>query len=541
MGKLKFHKKMKRLLPDILLIIVIFIGAFIIRFYNIKMLPVNHDEANWARILLIWPELIKEIIGIPIIFFIPYSLRFFLISRISSPEVFTLNNFMIHCRFEPIIIGAGTVVLLYILAKCMYGRKTALISSLLLCFLPWHLIHSRIMGRVIWVPFFGCLIFLSLFKAFKAIENKEKIGIGLWFILSCFFMQKSLVSYESAALFAPIFFISLIWAKKDARYLLNSKITVILLLIAGLFSLPFIYKSMIRGDEFGQSFYRAYQENIFKGNLFANIWVNIKNNTLFTFKELFFNFKSSSLLYGKALKAPLLAHPIAFFLLFTSCITSFFQRKTADKILLTWLILGLIGVLGGVNFFQPRYALIILPPIIILIAKFIAQIFNYGLQKQGFTKAFILIITGTFCFSLIITEAVQWTKFCYAAPLDLGQCRHNSYGCQEAGEYLSQLDNIKDYVIIQDSRMTTDFYLNYYLWEKGKIDKYYDFRLVQGEKEQKKRIYVLWAPESHSQDYWGDLFIYKYVSFKKEYSHKVPIKTIYYPNGLEAIQIFIIE
>ncbi|MFH1504499.1 MAG: glycosyltransferase family 39 protein [Candidatus Omnitrophota bacterium] len=534
---------MKRSLPDILLITSIFIGAFIIRFYNIEILPINHDEANWARFLLKRPEFIKEIIGIPVISFpfLPYFLRVFLALRVSVPETFTLNNFIVHCRFEPIIIGAATVVLLYILARYMYGRPTALISSLLLCFLPWHLIHSRTMGRVIWIPFFGCLIFLSLFKALQAIKNKEKIWAGLWFLLSCFSLQGSLTSYESAIIFIPILFVSLFWIMGERKSFLSPKTGIALLLIVSLFILPFIYKIITIGDKFWRDFYRGYQVNIFTSNLFANIWANITNNTAFAFKDLFFNFKSSSLLYGRALKAPLLAHPIVFFLLTVSCIISFFQRKTADKLLLIWLILGFAGVLSGVSFFQPRYVLIILPPMVIIVAKFISQMFSYSFQKQGIRRAFILITAGALCFSLIVTEMTQWTRFCYAASLDLNQCRHNSYGCQQAAEYLSQLDDIKDYVIIQDSRMTTDFYLNYYLWEKGKIDKYYYFRLVQGEKEQKKRIYVLWAPESHHQDYWGGLFARQFNFFKKEYPDERPIKTIYYPNRLEAIQIFILR
>lgn len=533
------HEKTTKLF-NILFAIFIFIVAFLVRFHNVGLLPINHDEANWARFLLMNPEFIKKFLGIPIIppHFIPFSLQDFLLTHISGPKIFSLNEFTVHMRFQPVIIGAITVLLIYALAGQMYGRKAAVACSLLLCFLPWHIIHSRIIGRVIWIPFFGCLIFLSLFKA---IQEKRKLWAWLWFLLSCFFLRVSLRVYESAVLFIPIFFVSFIWLGKEIKYSRKQRAILITILITLLFISTAIFLSLGMNGKLREYFYRGYHKDIFEGSLFFNLWENTRNNVGFAIKDLFFNFSGSSFLYGKALKAPLLIHPIVFFLFMVSLVFSIYQRKASDKILLVWLFLGFLGGVSGVNFFQPRYILIILPPFVIFIGKFIADIFNRLPKKNFLKRKFLLIIWLVLYLWLIITEVTQWMSYYYAAPFNLEECRTNSYGCKEAAEYLSQIPDIKNYHIITDFRMTLDVYLNYYLLNKGKIDRYCNFRPDKSEREQKEKIYIFWAPESHSKDYCNGLFWYPYDFFRQRYPNKVSIKTIYYPNGLAAIHIFKVE
>lgn len=127
---------------------LIFALAFFIRFYNIALLPINYDEALWARCLLIHPEWIKTLLGIPVTLF-HYRLTPVLAPYLTGPTHLSLVDFVFHVRFTSIFVGALTVLFLYLLANEMYGKKTALIASLSLCFLPWHIIASRIAGLVI--------------------------------------------------------------------------------------------------------------------------------------------------------------------------------------------------------------------------------------------------------------------------------------------------------------------------------------------------------------------------------------------------------
>jgi hypothetical protein len=203
--------------------------------------------------------------------------------------------------------------------------------------------------------------------------------------------------------------------------------------------------------------------------------------------------------------------------------------------LLIWLFFGFLGVIGGLNIFESRYMLVILPPFVIFIGKFIDEIFIYTSKENSLKKRFLLIAGTVFCAGLITTEVVQWVRYYYMAPFDLNECRNNSYGCKEAAEYLSKVPDIKSYNIITDSRMTVDFYLNYYLFNKREIDNYYNFRRVDSSE---REIYVFWARESHPVDYGEALFRQHYDTFKQRYPQSAPIKTIYYPNGLAAIHIF---
>lgn len=179
-----------------------------------------------------------------------------------------------------------------------------------------------------------------------------------------------------------------------------------------------------------------------------------------------------------------------------------------------------------------------LVPLVSFIGKFIAEIFNRMPEKSSLKRKFLLITGTVFSLWLVVGGITQWVRYCYTAPFHLEESRHNSYGCKEAGEYLSQISDIKDYSIITDVRMTVDVYLNYYLLNKGKIDRYYSLRSYQSGEEKRERFYVLWAPESHSHNYWGGLFRHLHDFFRRKHPDATPLKTVYYPNGVAAIHIF---
>jgi hypothetical protein len=180
-----------------------------------------------------------------------------------------------------------------------------------------------------------------------------------------------------------------------------------------------------------------------------------------------------------------------------------------------------------------------LPPVVIFIGKFIAEIFNYLSQKKSLKGVFLLIVGIVLCFGLITTEIVQWTHYYYTSPFDLNECRHNSYGCKQVAQYLSQIPDIENYNVFADFRMTIYMYFKLYLLNKDK-NGYYDIHNQDRdiEKQKENSFYAIWAPESHPQDYWGGSFSHLYNFFEQKYPKQVPIKTIYYPNGMPAIYIF---
>lgn len=191
--------------------------------------------------------------------------------------------------------------------------------------------------------------------------------------------------------------------------------------------------------------------------------------------------------------------------------------------------MGLLGSLSGVDFFQASYAIVVLPAFIIILSHFIVTGFDYTITR-GFLKYRLLFFIITFLFlGLVFMEIFQLTNYYYTAPFDLEECRRNSYGCKEVAQYLSQAPDIRSCNINTDARMTVNTYLNHYILNSRK------------ETQKACTYYAIWAPESHTREYWGGLFSHLYDSFSQKYPEKLPIKTIYYPNGLAAIHIFKVE
>ncbi|MBU9889643.1 MAG: phospholipid carrier-dependent glycosyltransferase, partial [Candidatus Omnitrophica bacterium] len=145
---------------DIAFALFIFAVAFLIRSYDLGRLPLNHDEASAARHLLGWPGLFKEFCGVP-----KFALSFFseplaslLTREASGPKTYVPEAFVFFIRSGHVLFGALTVSSLFLFARDMYGRLTAMIASVLLCFLPWHIAQSRLAGLVTQVPLLGCLM-----------------------------------------------------------------------------------------------------------------------------------------------------------------------------------------------------------------------------------------------------------------------------------------------------------------------------------------------------------------------------------------------
>jgi len=493
--------------------------AFFIRIYNLSLFPLNHDEANW---FLQTVNHFNKFAGIPvptfggpILSFLPWLIYF-------TKNIFPAPFYAV--RIPTIIIGTATVILTYQLTKDMYGHKAGLVSMSLLSLLPWHVIDSRCGTEGILVPFFGCLIALALIRSLQRQSN-------FWFIIFWLLLGiGSFYTYRASVIFVPIFFVILLLLRKDL-YWCKPEMICTGLLFFYLLLYPLIYLQVTGRIDFLGGFFRPYQENPFSGNVFLSIWENFKNNNPPALGSLFFSSRGR-ILYGAAFQAPLLIHWISLSIIIFSIIISFWRRGYAEKILLTWLCLGYAGGVLGVSFFQPRYIIVILVPLLILMGRFFSEIFNCAAKKTFFKRRLFFSLGILLCAGLVITEIFQLIRYYQVAPSNLEECRKNSYGCKEAAQYLSRISNIEDYRLSTGFRMTVTTYLKYF---SGK-NLLYEER--EGVGEPRGTYYVLWAPESHPREYWNGYFTHNYYSFKSKYPNKIPVATIYYPNGLPAIYIF---
>jgi len=503
---------------------IIFILAFSVRAYNLGIMPLNHDESYWSLRSL---EHFDKFIGIPVTCFKGYIQPFF------SYLVFVAKNFSFSpeliVRIPAVIIGSLTVIVVYILAKEMFGKIAGWVSALLLCFLPWHVIQSKIGVSAILVPFFGGLIFYTLFISLR--KRSKAMFMLSWLLLGI----GSFYTYQAAVVFVVIFISVLLFLKEEFAWV-KKKTILISALFFFIVLFPLIYLQITDKIDFSSVFYRTYQHNPFRGQIVINLLENFKNNASTALKCLFINSKGM-IIYCEAHEQPLLISRFSLAIIIFSLLTLFLRRNVADKIILSWFFLGFLGSLAGVDDFQPRYIIIILVPLIMLIGNGVAKMFEHG-QKNSLLKSRSLFFTGIFVCVLLSSEELQqlWNYY-YIAPTDLEECHRNSNRCEEAAKYLSNDQDIENCKIITDIRMTTLSYLKY-AYHINPLNLYSTKNIRKDDSIKIVTYYILWAPQSHPKEYWQGLFLHKYASFMIKYPQENPVKTIYYPNGLAAIYIF---
>lgn len=510
--------------------IALFGLAFLVRFFNLRLFPITHDEATWTFNSL---NNFDKFIGIPVACFHGYIQPFFSYLVFFTNKIFTSPEFII--RMPAVIIGSATVTLVYMLGKEMYGRRIGLLSSLLLCLLPWHVIQSRVGVSLILTPFFGCLIFLSLFKSINKKSN-------LWFFLSWFFLGVgTFYTYQNSLLFIPIFLATLLFLRKELHWL-KLEIFIFSIITFLIIVYPLLYLQ-ITGQipEYLGKVYRMYYNDAnFKDSLSELLFksfINFRDNIFESFKGLFF--REYFFQYGRALHYPLLINFLSLLVILLSIVLSLYYRKAADKVILIWLALGYIGGISGVRFHSARYIIIVLPVFLIFIGRFIGEIFNRIPNRVSFRRRTLLFFGVILFATLFFSEILQLTNYYFSAPFDLEECRFNSYGCKETALYLSKISSIETQRIISDYWMEPLFvYLNYYLPNKKIISDYNRKLNMIGQESREEIYYLVWALESHPQDYRDGMFTCLWRYFRNKYPQQSPIHTLYYPNGYPAIYIF---
>ncbi len=500
--------------------------AFFVRVYRLDLVPLNHDEANW---IIPCVDNFDRFFGVPVSGFggniRPFLSWFVGLSKIffSSPEYIV--------RVPAAIIGTATVMLLYYLAKEMYGKGCGIVSALLLVFLPWHIIQSRDGREMVTTTFFSCLITLSLIKALKKQNNAWFIAFWLFLGLGSFY------TYALSILFLPIFFIMLLFLRKELSWIRPGVYLLgVIIILAQLYPLVYLYfighlPALLEKVCY---YVGGNQAILIDGpNRYLGLIIeNFRNNAPLAVKSLFFT-SGGRLLYAASLGPALLITPLSLVLVLFSLGICFYRRKIADVILLVWFIVGSLGCIFGVRFFEARHYIIILIPLLIMISMFIVRFFAIR-STSYFGRNLFIAIGVIFIMIVVVLEVSQTLRYYTVAPTNIEECRRNSYGGKEAALYLLNVVGIEDSQILSDVRMSLCTYLKYF--SDNRITCKQDYSSFK-----QRKYFVIWAPESHLRDYWGGLFSGLYSYFKQRYPDVRPVKTIYYPNGLAAIHIFKVE
>ncbi|MFX0137495.1 MAG: ArnT family glycosyltransferase, partial [Candidatus Hodarchaeota archaeon] len=194
---------------DLLISLLLFMIALLLRILSAKNLSLHHDESifwqgsfdflindwKWSREYMLngYP---------PIFYYILAGLTYF----------FEFN--LIGIRTISFISGSLTVVVLYFLAKSLFNRKVGLASALLLCFSSYHIYYS---GIAVTDSLVILLMLLSTYFFWIGFQRR----VLKFFVLSGLFFGLALDVKYVVIVMVPAVILYIIWIRKSFRFLLE--------------------------------------------------------------------------------------------------------------------------------------------------------------------------------------------------------------------------------------------------------------------------------------------------------------------------------
>lgn len=187
-------------------LILILFSSFLVRTWNLSSVPsgLYWDEMDAGyqaySILKTGKDYFGNFPGLIVQSFADYRAPVFIYSLIPFIGTFGLNGLAV--RIPAALFGVVCVYLIYILGKTLFkSEKIGLTAALFMGFSPWNIQYSRMSFEV--------TLMISLFLGglvcfFKGFKNSK------FWILSGFLFGLSILTYNTAKLFVPLIFLSLV-------------------------------------------------------------------------------------------------------------------------------------------------------------------------------------------------------------------------------------------------------------------------------------------------------------------------------------------
>lgn len=223
-----------------MLVVLIILFALIIRLHDLSGNPpaLNWDEVSHGYNAYSILKTGKDEWGVsfPVVFraYGDYKLPVYIYTAVLSVWAFGLNEFAI--RLPSVLAGVGTVLFTFLLAKKLFDKNVALLSTLLVAVEPWSFFLSRPALEANLSVFFvtsGVYFFLLGLKKYSVFQ------------LSIFLLGLSIWTYNSARVFVPLLILALIliYRKDLLRFLNKSRKIFVFTVICGLvFFLPMFWQ-----------------------------------------------------------------------------------------------------------------------------------------------------------------------------------------------------------------------------------------------------------------------------------------------------------
>jgi 4-amino-4-deoxy-L-arabinose transferase-like glycosyltransferase len=266
------------------LLIIIFIAAFAVRFYNLGVIPdgLSQDETSLGYNTYSILQTGKDEYGksFPTSFkaFGEYKLPGYI--YLSAPSIAVLGTTPLGVRLPSAIFGFLTVIVFYLLVRKLTKDQTvSIVATALLALNPWHVNFSRAAFEVVPALFFivfGSYLFLQF------VGTKRYI----FFLLSTCFFILSMYIYNICKVFSPLLFLLLLFMyKKEIPFRKNmfwlSIIPAIILL------LPFLIDVISSGGYTSTKGTLLHSSAVIQAQLLELRSSVVMQNSLFA--TLFFN------------------------------------------------------------------------------------------------------------------------------------------------------------------------------------------------------------------------------------------------------------
>ncbi len=455
------------------LLILILLGAFILRFYALNSVPPSPsiDEASvgWNAYSVMKTG-VDEFGKFPLLYqegYDDWRRSTYLLLTIPPIAIFGLQAFSV--RLPAAILSVLTIwatygfVQLLFLKQSKLSSLTALLTALLLTICPWHIYISR-MGHEsnadLSFLVFGVLFFL------QGLKNKNRL------LLSALFFILSMVSYYPGQIFIPLFIFGIIilFRKELFKIITSSKKALMCLLLLIIILIPILWMifspdaiSRFRGvgtftPEAHLQLYTqrvlSYNQSVKNHNIFGMVYYNRHLYPVEVFTEGYLTHFSPEWLFTNAsatasFKAPyvgllyLWELPLILIGIFVVIFSRFFDKKIKWLIFL-WFFLAPIPAAIATQTPHANRTYVFVIPLQIFAAVGLAYLF------YRFKKLWIVIVAF---FAVIATAGI--INFCnnYFVVFPKAQSHSFSYALSKTIPYVIVHQNNKKVIFSNEDSL----------------------------------------------------------------------------------------
>lgn len=374
---------------EIVFITFLTLIAFFIRIYKLYDIPAGCSLDEGLAIYTAGGVLKGEKLGIFLsnIQFQVTSLYYYIIAawyKLTGIGLFNLRLFSA-------VIGALTVTFQYLLVRDIFNKRLAVISSIVLTFMYFHIIYSRVGWLWVLTPFFACASFYFYFIG----SRKDNY---IFYALSGIAAGLGLYMYNSSKLVVFIFgfyWIFLFLIPQYRKFFISNFKGIIIWVLSFLVVLsPLIYYWI---GNFQTYIYWVKIHNIFAQTKLSPIEFMITKDFIdhIVSSLLMFTVKSSYYGYFNLPVKPLLDPISGLLFIFGMAYLVAGWKNEKNFFLILWVLFGISAALLSIHSYDPNSQRIILavPAIAIIIGLSIEKIlFIFDILKLKILRATINLI-----------------------------------------------------------------------------------------------------------------------------------------------------